>query len=462
VISGSVSNKIDLISMTVVDSINYTAIGGKLVTLDDQNRFWGFVGLPGDDVRFVLYDADTGALVGQTDPPGTEWENGLNASTMIPLTSGAVGVGLGGRMIQLSAPDPLTGAIRHLRDHNDTDSFELNTYFAGTYPLAGATGFWTLDGNGDPWFTISDGSDGNIIRVDRNNGTPLERIVLTGRTVGRITYYADRNSFILQDGSTIVRYNLDTMAIDGLLTTTLVSGGFNDMAWVVLSGKMYLQKFLTGTGAIFDVSGDSIVEGDTFVPNDWVGGSSNMESYLYDPVNHAIIVTGTSGAEDGNYLWLFLERAAGNDASWRTVIERYSNKVDLVPGTDIDATAITDTMPAYVTRSRSSGRRALEGGARAFNTREVETGFQVIFVPGGAAPSFVITEDDMGAAAGDTSSKTPVQLTSLGEERFFETAIINFIDPDFDYQPNSSTYKRIREAITVRGSLEFSFPGALT
>ncbi len=292
--------------MTVVDSIQFSGTS-NIVALDDQNRFWGYVGLPGDDVRITLQDADTGALIGVSDPPGTEWENGLNANTIIPLTSGALAVGLGGRMLQISAPSTIGGGLTHVRDHNDTDPFELSTYFPGTYPLAGAGGFWTFDGNRDPWFIIDEGSDGNIIRVDRNTGTPLERIVLTGRTVTSITYYEDRNSFILRDGSTIVRYNLDTMAIDATLTTTLAAGGFNDMAWVVLSGKMYLQQFSTGIGRIFDVSGDEITEGAVFRPNDWVGGSANMESYLYDPINHAIIVTGTSGAEDGKYLWLFLQ-----------------------------------------------------------------------------------------------------------------------------------------------------------
>lgn len=460
----ALSNKIDLASMTVVDSISYTAGGGKRIALDDYNRFWSYTGLPLDDVEFQLYDADTGALIGVSDPPGTEWLDGLHAKILIPLNggrSGAVAVGHTGRMIQLSAPSTITGGITHIRDHNSADPFELSVYFPGSYPLSGPTGYWTHDGNGDPWFTITDGSDGTIVRVDRTTGTPLQQIVLTGTGVSKITYYAERNSFILSGGPGIIRYNLDTMAIDGTISVTLSPAGRNDMAWVVLDGKMYLQKFLTGNGAIFDVGSDTMSEGAVFRPNDWVGGTSNMEAYLYDPINHAIIVTGTSGAETGKYLWLFLDRAVGNDASWRAVIERYSNKVDLAPGVDVDATAMTDTMPAYVTRKRSNARRALESGARAFGTRMVESDFLAKFLNGGVAPSFAISEDDMGATAGDTPVTDPLELTSLGEQRFFETATINFVDPDFDYQPNTQSYKRRREAITVRGSTEFSFPGAL-
>lgn len=454
-------NKVDLVSLTVVDKISYSA--GTIAMMDHLDRVWNWRNLPSDDVDFRVYDAASGLLIASSEAP-EEWLNGVIVAGMIPLRggrNGAIAIGSWGRMIQLSISTTL-GKVIHGRDHNSLVAFEVSTYFPGTYDINPDI-FWAEDGSGDSWFTIKDGSDGTIIRLDSDTGTPVERAVLTGVVITRITYYEDQNSFILQNGSNIIKFSLDSLTVvDTLAMPAIASGDRNDAAWRVIDGKMYIQEFLTGNGGIYDVASTPMVRIEQFQPNDWIGGISNLEAPLYDPVNNAIIVTGTSGAEGGNYLWLFLNRMTGNEVSVKAIFDRYSDKVDLTPDVDMDASDYSgDFLPGYLTKDRGTARNALEPLATAFNARQRETNWIVEFVKRGSSPVFAITDDDLGAFAGEESEEIPLPRTWLSPAKFYEIATISFIDPEYDWQINTQSKKRNREAIQARGSLDFSFPGAL-
>ena len=463
-VGGNTVNRIDFISQEVIANISYAT--GTVEELDMFDHFWAWRNLASDDVDFRLYEASTGEQIAAS-PSGVEWLNGNLASGFFLLGAGefgAIAIGNAGRMIQLSFNN-VAGEIVHVRDHNDSPAFNLTVFFSGsTYDL-NPTVHSAVDGNFDTWITIRDtsgGPDGTLIKFDQVSGEPIQRVVLSSQVVTRITYYEEQNSFLLQNGDNILKFSLDSLTVtDTLASAGIVAGDRNDAIWRVIDGKMYIQRALTGAGDVYDVKSDPMVRLEDFDPKTWVGGSSNMEAYLYDPISDAIIVTGTSGAENDKYLWLYLNRATGDSVTVRSIIEDISSLIDYTAGTDIDATEAIDTLPGYIVRSRMTARKAVEPLLTAFNLRAVESDFKIKFPKRGGASVGNIPQIDLGATAGELPTTQPLKKVRIPEEQLFETAIIEYTDPTFDNNPNTQIAKRSAEAIDVGGSMKFNFPGAL-
>ncbi len=452
--NGDTANRLSLITSDALDAVTYSS-SGDLYAVDDFGRMWGSSGF-GVPLPFQVYLASTGQLIAST--VGSTSLGGI-VSAFILLDGGRQGafaVGANDKLVQLG---PVVGSsIEIIRDSDD--GYEFSTFFPGSHPIVGAEGITEDTTTGDIWVTYPS----FMYRVA--GLTPVEKITLSGHSLGSITYYPELHSLIIKktnSGNTgIIRYDLDTRAITSVLITALSIGGHNAAAWKVINGKfMYLQRFLTGAGAKYDVSGDEIVLVETFTPTDWVGGSDNWEDPAYDPVTHALVVTSSSGGSFGDYAWLYLDRATGTDITVRSIVEDVSLLVDYVAGTDIDATELTDTLPGYIIRTRVTARRGLEPLATAFNFRSVESDFKIKFPKRGATPTLDIPQIDLGATAGEVPTTQPLRKSRLTEDQLFETAIIEYIDPTFDNNPNTQQAKRIREAIDVGGSLIFNFPGSL-
>lgn len=452
VVSGGSYNTLELAGRSQLDTKSVT---GGIKQLDSLGSFWTTREELFDAVTFFRFDAETGLQ--QAASVTSVWSNGENARAIIPLQGGllgAVAVGVNGRMIQLTA------GLALVRSSTSTPAFSLNTYFPAGYILDPNVR-WTLDGEGNPWFTIRDASNGYLVRLDPTSGDPVERVTLVGRSATLITYDDPTDSFIIRNGSEIVRFDLASRTIHSTLSTTLVSGNRNNAAWKVIDGKMYLQEFLTGNGGVYDI--ETMTRIGNFRPNDtWLGGTSNWEAPVYDALNHAIIVTGTSGSGSGDYAWLFLDRKSGSNVTVRSIVEDVSARAGLTASVDIDATALSDTLPGYVVDRRMPARRALEPLARDFFFRSVESDFQIKFPKRGGAAAFTIAEDDLGARADIATQAIELEEQRIQEIELPETVDLTYADPAIDYQANTQRAKRRREAVTTRAQTTIDFPGALS
>ncbi len=369
----------------------------------------------------------------------------------------AIAIDASGLMVQM-VYSHAAGTLKIIRSEDDVIPYSIAHYFPGTYSLSGIRPIWAFDSEDNPWLCIKEGANGALIRFS-DALEPVEKVVLTGVPATQIAYWEEENVFILAQGNNIVKYSLDSQTIIDTLATTI--GDHNEAAWQVLDGgRMIIQQFITGNGGEYNVSAPEMVLVKSFEPIDWLGGTANWEGPVYDPVNQAIIVSKTNQGSN-EYAWLFLDRKEGAPVTVEEILDRYSNKVGLMPGVDMDASEQTDEMTAYLTKDRNTGRSALEPLATAFNFRAVESDWMVKFPKRGKAPVFAITEDDLGAAAGLVPESILLERTRHSEAKLFETATITFIDPDFDWQENTQASKRSREAIQTRGSLDFPFPGAL-
>ena len=459
------ANRISLISQEVIDTVTYAA-SDNLHIIDDLGRVWGTTGFGGGTQPFQLHDAQTGLLLATTDVDPAMGGIISQIALLDGGRGGAIAVGANDKLCLIGPPvyDPLTDTtfpiLQLLRD--STTGYELSAFFAGSYHVLGARGIAIDTLTGDIWITHS---QNRLFRIDALTLDPAEQIILPGHDLSLITYYEDRNSLLCFANTganeSIIRYNLDTRTIDSELQTSIHGGDRNKAAWKVIDGKMYLQETLTGLGGIFDVSGDEITRIGGFAPTDWVGGVNNWEGPAYDPVNHALIVTGTSGADDGKYAWLFLDRQTGNDVTVRTIVEDVSARIGLVAGTDIDATALTDTLPGYLIDRRMPARRAIDPLARDFFFRSVETDFKIVFIKRGGASSFTIVEDDLGARSDPTAEVIDLLETRQQEVELPLSVDLTSLDQATDYQAIVQTAQRIAEAVTTQRRISLKFPGSL-
>ncbi len=333
----------------------------------------------------------------------------------------------------------------------------VNTYFAPqTYRNS-----MTVDSQGNLWVFYTSGSNTVLTRVIPGFGDATDIATITGETFEDISYETTTNSLILGDSAgTLIRFGIDSLSIEARLDGVTYSSATSlNPFWnyPTEEGLMYLNTaFFDTVITEFDVI-NMVLTGNSWNVNDDFGISS-QRGHIYDPVRSALI-TSVSGGTDLN--WLLISRETGDNITVRSIVEDVSSLVDYAAGTDIDATALTDTLPGYIIRTRVSARKALEPLATAFNFRSVESDFKIKFPKRGGASIGNIPQIDLGATAGELPTTQALLKTRIPEEQLFETAIIEYIDPTFDNNLNTQQAKRIKEAIDVGGSLKFDFPGAL-
>ncbi len=442
-------NVVDLVSRTVIDS--YSVLG-DVVGVDKFDRIW--VEQFFTDLRLHIYEGRSGMLLATMSDNNSFVYRGF---TVMRKTYTAIAISASGQMTQATY-NHAEGTLKIVRSDDDTVPYTIAQYFPGSYSLSGVRPIWAFDSEDNAWLSIKEGSNGALIRFS-DALEPVEKVVLTGVPASEIAYWEEENVFILRNGNDIVKYSLDSQTVIDTLSTTI--GTHNGAAWQVLDGgRMYIQEFLTGNGGEYNVSAPAMIRVGNFRPNDWLSTSSNWEGPVYDPVNTSIIVAKSNdGANE--YAWLALDRKESVPITVESILNRYSNKVALTPGVDMDASEQTDEIPAFITKDRNTARSSLEALATAFNFRAVESDWMVKFPKRGGAPIFAITEDDLGAAAGLVPEDVLLRRTRHNQAKLFETATITFIDPEFDWQENTQSAKRSREAVNTRGSLDFPFPGAL-
>ncbi len=350
-------------------------------------------------------------------------------------------------LIIIVAPDTIEGGLGGV----------VNTYdSAVTYDRA-----VTVDNDRNLWAFYNSGGDTKIDRIEPGVGAIEETFTITGDTHILVSYEPSTNSLIFASATHMLRWDIDSSSVVARIDNIIVSGKNKSHFWNGPSsdGRMYIQEGETITTIReYDVI-NMVATGKSWSPhNDFGLNSSNTHWGMYDPLHHAFIKRQDIGQKID---WLYLDRFTAVDVTVRSIIEDVSSRVDYVAGTDIDATAQTDTLPGYIIRSRMTARKALEPLATAFNFRSVESDFKIKFPKRGGASIGNIPEIDLGATAGEIPVTVALKKTRIPEDQLFETAIIEYIDPTFDNNPNTQIAKRSSEAIDVGGSLKFDFPGAL-
>ncbi len=336
----------------------------------------------------------------------------------------------------------------------------INFYTAPT-ALSSRT---TVDGERYLWaFSGDESGDTILYRISPATGLIVETYTVSGDTTSLIAYEASTNSLILCNGASLIRWGLDSHAVDARLdnispTILTPPSTRNESAFrngPSGEGRMYLQTgAVLGQFAEFDVL-NMVKVRSWDIDADWGLDGATDQWGLYDPIHHAVIKNG------GGAHWLFLDRMSGNDVTVRSIIEDISSREGLVAGTDINATALTDTLPGYIIDRRMPGRRAAEPLAAAFFVRAVETDDKVVFMVRGGATVFAIPDGDLGARQRPEDDYVELEETRLQETELPLSVDVNYAAPDIDYQAMTQRAQRISEAVNTLKRMTFNFPGAL-
>ena len=322
-------------------------------------------------------------------------------------------------------------------------------------------GSLAVDSERHLWGFYNLAGDTILVRIRPGDGAVSETHTIVGDTHDLLTYDNLTNSLVLGNASShLLRWSLDTETVVARLDGISFENSKNSSEFWngPNNGRLYLQTgAITGTFQEFDII--NMVAGQSWNPGTDFGADTTLTHRgIYDPLRHAMIKRKDTG---GIIYWLLLNRMSGDNITVRSIVEDVSSLIDYVAGTDIDATALTDTLPGYIVRTRMTARKALEPLATAFNFRSVESDWMIKFPKRGGASVGNIPQIDLGATIGEVPTTQALKKTRIAEDQLFETAIIEYIDPTFDNNPNTQQAKRSAEAIDVGGSLKFEFPGAL-
>ncbi|MFQ6017934.1 MAG: phage tail protein [Kiloniellaceae bacterium] len=444
---------------------------------------------PGDGPDFPAVDAE-GNYYSDTEFSVNLWKiQKYDGTTFVllseiamvdPFTGGFIASSVGWTLARVFGGLPLPDGTRvgelivFLEAGNSTEvvvaeepGTVINHYDAPTALSSGGAGI-TVDGERHAWIFSSNvaGSPQNetiLYRIEPGSGNLVETHTLPGETADHITYEPSTNSIILGKMSTagsgsLIRWDIDTQTIEARLDDlTMSTGTRNESAFWngPTGGRMWIQKDASGDFTAYDVVNMTVVRE---YDNTDFGLDGDVEFALYDPINHAVI---GRDVITGDLIWRYLDRASGGDVTVRTIVEDVSSRVGLAAGTDIDATALTDTLPGYVVDRRMAARRALEPLAAAFTFRGVESDDLIKFPKRGGASVFAIPEADLGAAPG-LEAGILLEERRIQEVELPEILDVVYADPAVDYQEMIQQAKRIREAVSTRAGVSVVFPGALT
>ncbi len=326
------------------------------------------------------------------------------------------------------------------------DTYSLNDYLTGTGWIGKDI---ILDGEGYLWILAinSEGADDSLalIKTDRGFGFPLQTYVIAQFDTSVLGVYdIVTNSFIIIGiPNMFFRWSLDTFDIvvdkgaDG--PTSMRRGDLR----APINGRLWMDKDI-----------DEFEEYDTVTLNrlrtldstDW-GIGTTLSSAFYDPVNHAVWRTSTTHLL---YRQLIDRIGTPGTTTVREIVEGVSTRVGLDASADIDASALTSTIPGYPLLRRSKARSFIEPLAAVFFFDQREEDWKIEYIKRGGAAVLTIPESDLGAHI--TGSETPAVLTEKMVDELQVPARVDFtfINPNAQYEQGVAHWQRPSEVINTK------------
>lgn len=168
---------------------------------------------------------------------------------------------------------------------------------------------------------------------------------------------------------------------------------------------------------------------------DW--GGHIPDGAIYDPLNHAII---TAPSSDDEIAWRYLDRADGSGVTLRSIVEDVTEKCGLTVATDIDATALTQTVLGF-SWTQGAGKQILEPLLEGHASLVRPHDFKQEFKRRGGTGSGEISVEEMGAGSGQASTPR-YRIPRVLDTDLPRRASMTFADPEIDQQPNTAQAQR--------------------
>jgi hypothetical protein len=336
------------------------------------------------------------------------------------------------------------------------DAYALDAGYIGTAPTFSTNNSHGMacDGIGYAWVACPGSGSVWLIKLEPFNARPLAWFELPGLTfVSGLTYFEEENCLLVGTGDYLIKWSID----DEEEVSRVFLGGLNmeenaaQFDQGPIGGLLWLRCDL-GSMSEIDVRNMEVLR--SVDSTDWV--VANIDQFIYDRINHALI--GKTFGSSTNVRWLYLDRISKGMVTLQSIVEDISEKVDLTPNTDLDASSLTDLVRGYVIGSRIPARNGVENLMPCFFFDAVESDWMVDFVKRGGSSALSIPATDLGARAGSAQGVADLTEIRLQEVDLPERVDFTFPDPSRDYQPNTQSDKRYRDAVETRSVATFDAP----
>jgi hypothetical protein len=239
-----------------------------------------------------------------------------------------------------------------------------------------------------------------------------------------------QGSFVVSHGNRLFLLDDETFAIGTTVTHTSDLDDLNRFA-----------ACRPGSGSIWlkykEVSLTSLATLRTLDFSDW-GTAFNDEGFIYDPVNHAIILARTGTSE---LTWLYLDRVGSDAVTLQTVVEATADRCGLDAG-DIDASDLSGISIIGWSVTQGAGKDWIAGLLDLYDVDARPHNFQIQFLQRGNASSGTLDVDEFVRQGSE-----PRYKITIGQDTDIpRSATLSFADPAGDQQTNTAHVRRDMEA----------------
>ena len=288
--------------------------------------------------------------------------------------------------------------------------------------------------------------------------------------INHLLYDGDSHGLILigQNGTSatpgtyIARYDIASEAVtDTLLVSEVTNGatsGTHNTAYLQGIQDGMFMLFSTNGGAKIRASDLSVVKQYTWAS--WGLSFSIPGDAIWDSTTNAVL---TSGYKSGyRYpLIIYLDRVITGGEDLQDVVEDLCERSGLTIATDVEASDLAGGIVRGFKITSGTAVAALQQLASCYFFDGVASDWQLKFASIDKTSSATIDEDDLGADT-DHGQEQAITEKYINELDIPYQIIIDYMDPERDYEINSQMDARCLESVQSRRSSQESYPLVFT
>ncbi len=295
------------------------------------------------------------------------------------------------------------------------------------------------------------GGDKILRRVQNPSGSVQTFTLSTTYNISFMAYDSTRHGLWIKTGGTtgeIIFWDINTQSITS--TYALTGGGASFYSRIVYdSSRDVVWATNTATDKVYGINASD--------------GSTYKSITLTDPTGPTIgmdyFFTMVAEGGDGVIKKILLDRITSSGIVLSDIVSDICDQSGLA-GSDIDVTALTDTVKGFAISNQMTGRAAIEALQPAYYFDGVESDDKLKFVKRGGTVAVTIPESARGAYAAGSETVDPLSIVRGNEYEAPYECNVQYWDDERDYQFGSQYERRITR--DARGSLRLDLPIVLS
>lgn len=247
------------------------------------------------------------------------------------------------------------------------------------------------------------------------------------------------------DRSRVFRIDPDDLTLEGMVEEDVFGGGYNDTLF---------HNMPTVTGSLVVLGGGAITRIDTRtmkVERSWpvaAFGDYDLQGAWYDPLIGAVWTTSEG------YSRLYLDRSLGERINLGTVVADICGTVGLEPS-DVDVSELTEDIVGFVIAKTMTARSAIEVLQRGYYFDVVEVDDKLAFKKRERPTIYTVPQAETAVSVntGGNAPSNPILEVKQQEVELPRRVVVQYIDPEADFQPMTQTSERIQATTKSENTL---------